>query len=202
MVVPQIVPKRKTGKENLTYNKNNQKASLIDFWKWSSSDLLSNATRGVLAEFIVAMTLNQHKRIRTEWEPYDFESKEGIKIEVKSAAYIQSWSQKDYSKIIFTIRPTRAWDPATNKLQQEIKRQADIYVFALLKHLDTETINPLDLNQWTFYLLSTKRIDESMPTAKTLSLKKLKSMDPIECSYKRLRQYIKKEYKICHNQLE
>jgi len=194
MEVPQIVPKRKTGKENFTYNKTNQKASLIDFWKWSSSDLLSNATRGVLAEFIVAMTLGQHKGIRSEWDPYDFESKEGIKIEVKSSAYIQSWYQKDYSKIVFTIRPTSAWDPATNKYSKEEKRQADIYVFALLDHKEPKTINPLDLNQWIFYVLSTNKINKSMPAAKTLSLKKLLSLDPIECSYKRLRQYIKREY--------
>ena len=30
---------------------------VIDFWKWSVSDLVSNATRGRLAEFIVAKAL-------------------------------------------------------------------------------------------------------------------------------------------------
>jgi hypothetical protein len=28
--------------------------NLLSFWKWSVSDLVSNATRGILAEYIVA----------------------------------------------------------------------------------------------------------------------------------------------------
>jgi hypothetical protein len=31
--------------------------TLLDFWRWSASDLVSNATRGRLAEFIVAKAL-------------------------------------------------------------------------------------------------------------------------------------------------
>ena len=31
--------------------------SVLDFWQWSMADLVSNTTRGVLAEFIVAQAL-------------------------------------------------------------------------------------------------------------------------------------------------
>jgi hypothetical protein len=44
----------KTGNEPLTVNGQKLDKSLLDFWRWNSSDLLSNATRGRLAEFIVA----------------------------------------------------------------------------------------------------------------------------------------------------
>jgi hypothetical protein len=184
-----ITPKRKRGSEPFTYNKENQKATLLDFWKWSNSDLIGNTSRGVLAEFIVAMALGTYKGVREGWTAYDLRSKEGIKIEVKSASYVQSWHQKDFSKIVFSIRPSRAWDPKTNKVDKEQKLHADVYVFALLKHLDKATINPLDLNQWTFYVITTKKL----PSAKSVTLTKLKTLTPKNCSYKRLRRYILSE---------
>jgi len=74
----------------------------MDFWKLSVSDLLSNTTRGTLAEFIVAMAMDiDLSNFREEWDAYDLETKNGIKIEVKTSAYLQSWFQKNYSKIIF-----------------------------------------------------------------------------------------------------
>ena len=38
-------------------------------------------------------------QISQTWESYDLLSPEGIKIEVKTSAYIQSWKQKAFSKI-------------------------------------------------------------------------------------------------------
>lgn len=64
--------------------------TLLDFWRWSCSDLISNATRGILAEYIIAQALGVAKGIRKEWAPYDLLTPEGIRVEVKSAAYIQS----------------------------------------------------------------------------------------------------------------
>lgn len=37
--------------------------------------------------------------------------------------------------------------------------QADIYVFALLAHRIKLTIDPLDLDQWKFYVLPTSVLD-------------------------------------------
>ena len=42
----------------------------------------------VLAEFIVSMALNQHKKIRSEWDAYDFTTKEGLKVELKNSLKI------------------------------------------------------------------------------------------------------------------
>lgn len=58
-----------------------------DFWRWAHSDFLSNAQRGVLAEYIVGTALNCLKKKRLEWDAHDFVTDGGIKIEVKSAAY-------------------------------------------------------------------------------------------------------------------
>jgi len=193
MEVPELKATRKNGTETFRYNDQViQKAALIDFWRWCCSDLMSNATRGILAEFIVAMAIDRHRSVRSEWDVYDLDTREGIKIEVKSSAYVQSWRQKDFSRIVYNIGSTRAWNSQTSRLDKASKRQADVYVFALLKHLDLETIDPLNLNQWTFFVVSRRTLDKLLPDAKTISLKKLREIDPIECSYKRLNQYIKR----------
>jgi len=77
---------QKTGFEPLTFNNLDTNFMLSDFWKWSVSDLISNATRGRFAEFIVASALEiDMTSIRDEWSPYDLITPEGIKVEVKSA---------------------------------------------------------------------------------------------------------------------
>ena len=192
-MLPIIPSKRKSGAEQFTYNGNQQRAATLrHFWVWSTSDLVGNTARGVLAEFIVALSLGQKNKLRREWDPYDLEY-QGLKIEVKSAAYVQSWNQRNYSRIAFGVRKTRGWDPESNRLSDVAKRQADIYVFALLAHKDQETIDPLNLNQWVFYVLSRRKIDEKCPEAKALSLKKLKTLNPQKCSYARLKRYILEE---------
>ena len=47
--------------------------------------------RGCLAEFIVASALRLGDGVRDEWGAFDLLTKSGAKIEVKSAAYLQSW---------------------------------------------------------------------------------------------------------------
>lgn len=86
--------KLKTGNEYFLMQNLYLPHTLLDFWKWNSSDLLSNATRGRLAEFIVATATGVDlNKPREEWVTYDLTTPEGIKIEVKSSAYIQTWEQ-------------------------------------------------------------------------------------------------------------
>jgi hypothetical protein len=151
--------------------------SLPDFWKWSSSDLLSNATRGIFAEYIVSLALGASMDGgRKEWDAFDVLTPEGLKIEVKSAAYVQSWKQKSHSKILFGIGPTKGWDAETNVYDTEIRRQADVYVFALLTCKDRETADPMNLENWEFYVLPTSVLNERLPFQKTLSLSRLASL--------------------------
>jgi hypothetical protein len=48
---------RRTGDEPFHIDETLLSIKLLDFWRWSVSDLVSNLTRGRLAEFIVAMAL-------------------------------------------------------------------------------------------------------------------------------------------------
>jgi len=163
----------KTGDEHLS----GTEKPLLDFWRWNGSDLASNATRGLLAEFIVASALGIDPSIpREEWSAWDLTSHEGIKIEVKSAAYLQSWTQQKLSKIIFSIRPARAWDAVSGRIAQEPQRSADVYVFCLLKHQDKETLNPLDLEQWEFYILSTDELNKYTRSKTSITLTSIQKL--------------------------
>src|SRR6185503_5716161 len=104
---------RKSGNEPFHRNGRLLQTCLIDFWRWSASDLVSNASRGILAEYIVACALNIADGVRGDWDAYDLLTPSGVKIEVKSAAYLQSWFHKKLSNIVFSIRPTRSWDAST-----------------------------------------------------------------------------------------
>jgi hypothetical protein len=167
----------KNGTEQLTYNDQALDFSLLDFWKWSVSDILSNATRGRFAEFIVATAINIEKtQVRNEWGVYDLETPEGVKLEIKSAAYIQTWFQKTLSTISFGTRATRFWDETSSQYVGDVKRHADVYVFCLLHHQDKQTIDPLNLNQWEFYVLATCELNGYTRSQHSITLKSLKKL--------------------------
>jgi len=151
---------KKTGDERFRERGKGLPFDLKSFWQWSASDLLSNVTRGVMAEFLVAKAVGlADESIRKEWDPFDLVTPEGIKVEVKSSAYLQSWTQRELSKVRFQVPKTQAWDYATNKWGTEKARHADVYVFALLAHEDKSTVDPMDLDQWTFYVIPTTTLN-------------------------------------------
>ncbi len=155
-----LTVRRKSGNKAFRDGNRTLPFDLLNFWQWSTSDLVSNATRGVLAEYIVARALGLAETdVRDEWAPFDLATGSHIRGEVKSAAYVQSWRQNQLSNIVFRTPKTRAWDPETNILSDDAKRQADVYVFALLAHREKESIDPLDLSQWRFYVLPTVVLD-------------------------------------------
>jgi len=176
---------KKTGEEPFVFNGNEVPLNVLSFWQWSSSELLGNALRGVLAEFIVASTIDVLESPREEWDAYDLITKSGLKIEIKSSAYLQSWNQAELSKIIFGIQPTVLWDE-NNKRSKEAKRQADIYVFCVLAHKEKSTVNPLDLSQWDFYVLSTSVLNDKVPKQKTITLSSLLRLNPSQIKYNEL----------------
>lgn len=190
----------KTGNESLSFDNKDIDYTLLDFWRWNVSDILSNATRGIFAEFVVGTAIGfKPENVREEWDAYDLTSSEGIKIEIKSSAYIQSWNQKEYSKISFSIKPARYWDAETSIIS-EPKRHADIYVFCLLKHKDQSTIDPLKLEQWEFYVVPTitlNNYERSQSSITLNSLNKLKK--PV--NYADLKGEVEKEYRVQNSKM-
>jgi len=164
---------------------------LLEFWRLSGSDLVGNATRGLLAEFLVAKALGiPTSGVRAEWVAFDLETPDGLKIEVKSAAYLQSWAQSRPSSIQFSVRPARSWDPETNEVAGAPTRVADLYVFALLAHRDKASLDPLNLDQWRFYVLPTSRLNEHAPSQRTLSLGRLELLAGTAVSFGQLRSAV------------
>jgi hypothetical protein len=111
---------------------------------------------------------------------------------VKSAAYLQSWFQHRESSISFDVRETLAWDADTNAFAPECdrRRQADLYVFALLAHRSKATVNPLDVSQWEFLLLETTILDEHIKRQESIVLGRLNSLNPLRCVYRDLARSI------------
>lgn len=150
--------KNLTGNESFTYNDQPIGKQLIDFWRWNTSDLINNTMRGALAEFIVASALSLNtEESREDWNEFDLLYGK-TKIEVKASGYIQSWNEPGkLSAPSFDIAPKYAWN---NAAITERTRKADVYVFCLHNHKDNKTANPTRLEQWSFYVLATYKIDK------------------------------------------
>lgn len=156
------------------------------FLAWAYDDLLTNTTRGVLAEYIVAKACGVDGKPRVEWNRYDLDI-DGIWVEVKSSAFVQSWTQTGPSKITFNICATKGWDEPTDTYAPSAQRSAHVYVFCLLNGKLGDAIDPLDVAQWTFFVLATKEL----PAQKTIRLGRLESLNPRECTYGELKDSIR-----------
>ena len=170
--------------------------SVLDFWVWVGSDVLNNALRGKVAEYIVGQASGAcvTAPVRVEWDIVDITTPEGIKVEVKSAAYIQAWHQYRPSQISFRIAKTIPWDPKTGEYGEIPVRSADVFVFCLLAHRDDRTINPLELTQWKFFVLSTRTLDATLGNQKTVALSRLKDLGAEAMGYHDLREAILEAY--------
>lgn len=62
--------------------------------------------------------------------------------------------------------------------KSEKARQNDIYIFCLDKGKTEEKANPLNLENWDFYVVPTKYINVTFGDQKILSLKRLKGLKP------------------------
>ena len=190
-----ITSLRKTGEERLFTAAATSNISLLDYWSWAHSDLIVNTERGKLAEFIVASALGVHNTLNSAWDSFDLMYM-GKGIEVKSAAYLQSWQQAKESYIEFGIRPTRGLVGDTGTYQSEIKRQADAYVFCHLKHKDKLTINPLDLDQWHFYIVPTALLNKKVPVQKHIALSFFAKNGIAPCEYSKIRTHVERALQI------
>ena len=145
--------------------------TVSDYWQWAYSGIAGNTDRGALAEYIVAKAVGAVAKTRNDWGPYDVVSPNGVTIEVKSSAYLQTWWQKRFSQPLFSIRKSLAWSPETNSFLGKSDRHADVYVFCLLAFQgDKSQLDPLNLGQWEFYVVPTSDIEQAFGERKTIGL--------------------------------
>ena len=131
----------------------------------------------MLAEFIVATALGiPTDGIQESWAAWDLTTPDGVRAEVKSAAYLQSCAQKGPSRISFDMPRTLAWDADGGGFADVARRHAHVHVFALLAHTDKATVNPLDLDQWVFFVLPTAVLDGRSRSQHLITLKTLEGL--------------------------
>ena len=175
----------KTGTESFRSDSQALQATVLDYWRWSASNLMSNRERGILGEFLVATALGLEKEPRIEWNDYDLKYS-GLKIEIKTSSAKRSWQQSKPSSIRFDIAPqSYSWDSATDINDYQVKRHADVYVFCEL-HGD----DPLDTDGWRFYVVSTAVLNQRLPNQKSIGVKPLINLHPTVSTYADLKQNI------------
>ncbi|MCB1045381.1 MAG: hypothetical protein KDC35_20735 [Acidobacteria bacterium] len=163
--------------------------SVLDFWRWAFSDLTNNTIRGVLAEFLVAHAAGVLDGVRDPWATYDLTTKKGLKLEVKSSGYLQSWRDTPGRQVSFTIAKSRIFDTEAGKYVGEPKRHADSYVFAMHMERDPKRLNPLDLSAWWFWVVPTQQLD-ALGDQKTMSLSRVQQLGGEGLSWVRLREVV------------
>lgn len=140
------------------------------------------------AECWLSTSWPQHSALATkrrEWDQYDLQFGD-VGVEVKSAAYVQAWKQAKPSKITFSIRPARGWDPITETFAESAERSAAVYVLRLLEGEDRDHIDPLDVGHWAFYVLATSELERHVPDQTTIRLGRLKELGARKCTYDEL----------------
>ena len=148
--------------ENDCFRVNGKDAfTVLDFWKYKFSQIESCPAS--LAEFLVAKALDVTRAENLDyWTAYDM-SYRGRRIEVKETRYIHSWNREKVSPArYFSIAPSNNgyWSNIP-KLHPEKKkeRQSDVYVFCLNTNQDYTKADPMNVDDWRFYIVPTFEID-------------------------------------------
>lgn len=160
--------------------------SVLDFWKYAYSDLNSDP-RDVIAEFLVSNALGLKEATnRQDWTPYDIDYK-GIRVEVKSTGYYQTWRGEGE----ISTQRTYSVRKATDKNTGIYERHNDLYVFCLLNGKTREEANPLVLENWEFYVVPTSVINKECGENKTISLSRIRNMGYEKLPYTALGESIR-----------
>jgi len=153
--------------------------TVLDFWSFSYGNLAGQSP--VIAEFLVAKALGKEKPENvTYWTAYDMEYR-GKRIEVKSTEYVHSWNKRNVSETrTFSIAPSNIgyWN---NTSETALERQNDIYVFCVNVNREVGNPQPLKLDFWEFYVISTKDINKyaeknGNPSQKKITLGTVKKL--------------------------
>ena len=171
--------------------------SVLDFWQFMYSQI--DSLSGELAEFIVAQALGIKRAENSDyWSAYDM-SYHGRRIEVKETRYIHPWNKTRVSQVrTFSIAPTNNeyWS-GTLKMDsgKKLSRQSDVYVFCLNTNQDFDNQDPLNLDQWEFYIVPTFRINEytekiNNPDQKKISLGVARRLAGSAVKYNGIRQKV------------
>lgn len=158
-------------------------AKVSDFWLYALGDSRTNNLRGYLAEFLVREAVRSTSP-KVEWDSYDVIDPLGITIEVKSIGYVQAWAASE-----LPLSSTRSKPPAQSarftglrskkllsgsEYAKEATYNADVYVFCEETEKSDSQYRPLDISQWTFYVLGNKVVADTKQ--KSISITRVKEL--------------------------
>lgn len=138
--------------EKFTINNNELDFGILDFWKSKYSNIYN--MQEVIAEFIVEKALGIDKAQNTDyWTLYDILYRD-YRIEIKETSYYHPWNEdgKVSKQRMFGITKANS-NYESNETENKFERQNDIYVFCLNTGTTKETSNPMNLDNWEFYII-------------------------------------------------
>ena len=138
---------------------------MLDFWRWAFSDLLEDTLKGLYAEWLVGhlLGLPMNRGGRFDYGNFDLRSSGGLRVEVKSSAYWQSWKLRNPDGSPKTSHEIDRWRPtekkrivfgglrakdAVDRTNTTIGYKSDFYVFAFQSEQDLDRWDALNLDQW------------------------------------------------------
>lgn len=170
------------------FNDKEMNFGIIDFWKQKYSNIYN--MQEVIAEFLVEKALGLDKSFNSDyWTLYDI-SYRNYRIEIKETGYYHPWNENGKISLQRTFGITMANSKYEEKeIENKFERQNDIYVFCLNTGNTKETSNPMNINNWLFYIVPTSVINEQCGNNKTISLNRVKELAK-EVQYDKIKETI------------
>jgi hypothetical protein len=151
--------------------------TVLDFWSWAFSDLISGSNRGIFAEFLIGAVLGTTENARIEWDVADHIYR-GRKIKVKSAAYIEHWLQSKPSRISFPINHIQLKEIKTSIPGLTLYPKPEVYVFCVFDVRERNEADMLDMGKWLFCPVAAHVIESKYRRKKSLTLKEVQRVAP------------------------
>ena len=152
------------------------KATTInDYWQWTYSDLMITENRRSLGLFLIANSLELTNMPRINWGEVDLRYKRK-KISIDVSSRIQSWKQSKSKRIQFNITKKKGIHAKNEHSLTFKNREAEFYIFGLHLEKNVSKADLLNLNQWEFYVISTKELDAKFPNKNKIGIRQLKSL--------------------------
>jgi len=178
-----------TGNEKFIVDGKDLEFGILDLWKYKYSNIFN--MQEVIAEFIVEKALGLTKSQNTDyWTLFDILYR-NYRIEVKETGYYHSWNEDGKISQVRNFGISKANSSyEEQETENKFERQNDIYVFCLNTGTTKETSNPMNLNNWEFYIVPTSVINEKCKDGKSIGLNRIKKLGYSALSYSDIKNEI------------
>ena len=106
---------------------------------------------------------------RIEWDACDVVTPDGVRVEVKSSAYLQAWAQARPSSISFGGLNGRTWDRPGLRGRSVVATTPTSTSSPLVTARDHASYDPLDSAQWSFWVLPREVVEATGQKSLALS---------------------------------